>query len=112
MDVLSRCRHDRVVNRDAFDRAIGHWNAGDLDSYLELYDEGIQLHGYSDAPMSKAEVRGFYQGIWGSLSGLQLTIHRIVESDDELAAHFTMTGSHTGELAGVPGTGRQVTQTA
>jgi hypothetical protein len=42
--------------RTAFDRAIANWNAGDLDGYLELCDDGIRLHGYSDAPMDKASV--------------------------------------------------------
>ena len=26
-------------------RAHGAWNAGNLDGYLELYDESIRLHG-------------------------------------------------------------------
>jgi hypothetical protein len=42
--------------------AYESWNAGDLDGYLCLYDEGIALHGYSPEPMNKDQVRGFYQG--------------------------------------------------
>ena len=42
--------------------AYESWNAGDLDGYLSLYDEGIALHGYSPEPMNKDQVRGFYQG--------------------------------------------------
>jgi hypothetical protein len=45
-------------NLDRLDAAIGAWNRGDLDTYLELYDEGITLHGYGPAPMGKDEVRG------------------------------------------------------
>ena len=30
------------------------WNAGDLDGYLSLYDEGIRLHGYSPEPIVHA----------------------------------------------------------
>ena len=30
--------------------AVDRWNAGDLDGYLTLYDEGILLHGYSPEP--------------------------------------------------------------
>jgi hypothetical protein len=30
--------------------AHASWNAGDLDGYLELYDDAIRLHGYSPEP--------------------------------------------------------------
>jgi hypothetical protein len=43
--------------------AYESWNAGDLDGYLSLYDEGIALHGYSPEPMrrtrSAASTRGY-----------------------------------------------------
>ena len=48
--------------QEALSVAIERWNAGDLDGYLALYDESIRLHGYSPEPMSKAEVRAFYEG--------------------------------------------------
>ncbi len=99
-----------TANRDAFFRAIERWNAGDLDGYLELYDDSIALHGYSDEPMAKSEVRGFYQGLFGSLSDVRIEIHQVVEDANHVAARFILTGEHTGELAGVPATGRTVTQ--
>ena len=99
-----------TANRDAFFRAIERWNAGDLDGYLELYDESIVLHGYSEEPMAKSEVRGFYQGLFGSLSDMRLEIHQVVEDTNHVAARFILTGRHTGELSGVPATGRTVTQ--
>jgi hypothetical protein len=49
--------------QEALDAAVERWNAGDLDGYLDLYDEGIRLHGYSPEPMGKAEVRDFYEGV-------------------------------------------------
>jgi steroid delta-isomerase-like uncharacterized protein len=97
-------------NRTAFDAAIAAWNAGDLDRYLELYDEGIALHGYSEAPMGKAEVLGFYQGLFDALDDLHLDVVRIVEDDDVLAVHAVMSGTHTGDLFGVPATGTRIQQ--
>jgi steroid delta-isomerase-like uncharacterized protein len=98
------------TKRIAFDRAIEQWNNGALDDYLELYDDGIQLHGYSEAPMDKATVRSFYRGLWEALGDLHLTIHEVVEDDDHLCCRFTMTGVHRGELSGVPATGATITQ--
>lgn len=50
----------------ALDAAHASWNAGDLEGYLELYDEDIKLHGYSPEPMDKAAVRGFYEAIFAA----------------------------------------------
>lgn len=99
-----------TANRDAFFRAIERWNAGDLDGYLELYDESIALHGYSEGPMAKSEVRGFYQGLFGSLSDIRIQIHQVVEDASNVAARFVLTGRHTGDLGGVSATGRTVEQ--
>lgn len=45
------------VPQQALSAALACWNAGDLDGYLSLYDEGIRLHGYSPEPMDKVQVR-------------------------------------------------------
>ena len=52
--------------QEALSAALDSWNAGDLDGYLHLYDEGIRLHGYSPEPMGKAQVRGFYEEIFSA----------------------------------------------
>ena len=96
--------------RRSFDKAIACWNAKDLDGYLELYDDRIELHGYSENPMGKAEVRSFYEGIFAVLSDIVLEIHEVVEDGPQLACRFTMHGTHTGELAGIAPTGRRVSQ--
>lgn len=99
-----------TANRDAFDRAIADWNAGDLDAYLELYDESIQLHGYSDQPMIKPEVAGMYRGLHDALEGIHIEVHDVIEEGDRLSARATMSGIHRGELFGVPGTGVHIVQ--
>ena len=43
--------------QQALSAAFERWNAGDLDGYLSLYDEGIRLHGYSPEPMDKIQVQ-------------------------------------------------------
>ncbi|MEZ5145345.1 MAG: ester cyclase [Acidimicrobiales bacterium] len=98
------------TNRNAFDQAIAAWNAGDLDQYLDLYDESIRLHGYSPEPMSKTEAEAFYRGLWAALDDLHLHIERVVEQGDALAVYALMTGTHTGELFGVTGTGTHIQQ--
>ncbi|MBL8776672.1 MAG: ester cyclase [Acidimicrobiales bacterium] len=99
-----------TANRAAFDRAIANWNAGDLDAYLELYGESILLHGYSEEPMTKPEVAGMYRGLHEALEGIHIEVHDVIEEDDRLSARATMSGTHRGELFGVPGTGVDIVQ--
>lgn len=96
-------------NVAALGKAIDAWNRGDLSSYLQLYDEGIRLHGYSPEPMDKASVRKFYEESWEVYANQELTMDDVFGQDDKLCARFTNTGSHVGVLLGVPATGRQIT---
>ena len=92
----------------AVERAREAWNAGDLDGYIEFYDEEIRLHGYTPEPMDKASVRGFYQAIFAAFDSSQLTFHEVFGSGESLCINFTMTGTHRGEFMGVPATGREI----
>jgi predicted ester cyclase len=100
---------DEMIER--LDEAIGDWNRGDLDAYLTLYDDGVQLHGYSPTPLDKASVRGFYEGIFAGLPGSQLEVLDVFGSGDRIAARFVQRGRHAGSLMGVPPTGRDVVLT-
>ncbi len=87
------------------------WNAGDLDGYLTLYDDGIKLHGYAPAPLDKTAVTGFYRMIWAGFAAEgranpDLVFHEVLEQGDLYCCRFTMSGVHQGEFMGVPATGR------
>jgi len=93
----------------ALSAAFESWNAGDLDGYLSLYDEGIRLHGYSPEPMNKVQVRGFYEGIFSAFDTPKLEFHEVLWDGDTCSIRFTMTGRHVNEFMGVPATGRVIT---
>ena len=100
-------------NRDNLDRAVAAWNAGDLEGYLTLYHERIQLHGYTPAPLDKPGVRGFYQMIHSTLTAAgakspTLRLEEVIEQDDRIAARFVLTGERRGPFMGVPSTGRSI----
>jgi predicted ester cyclase len=98
-----------ATSHEALSAAQDRWNAGDLDGYLTLYDERIRLHGYSPEPMSKAEVRGFYEAFFGAFDTPKLEFHEVLWSGDACAIRFTATGRHIGEFMGVPATGTPIT---
>ena len=68
--------------------AYESWNAGDLDGYLSLYDEGIALHGYSPEPMSKDQVSGLYQGIFSAFDTPKLEFHEVLWDGDVASIRF------------------------
>lgn len=92
-------------NIEGLHRAIDAWNRGDLDAYLEIYDEGIRLHGYSLQPMDKATVRGFYSMIFAAFPGSQLSVDEEIVDGDRVALRFTQRGTHGGLFMGTPPTG-------
>lgn len=94
--------------QEALTRACQRWNAGDLNGYLSLYDEGIALHGYSPEPMGKSQVRAFYEGIFSAFGTPQLEFHEIMWDGDACTVRFTMTGRHVNEFMGVPATGTAI----
>ena len=85
--------------QDRLAAAHASWNAGDLDGYLELYDDAIRLHGYAPEPMGKAEVRGFYEAIFAAFGSPQLDFHEVLWDGDACTIRFTMTGRHVAEAA-------------
>ncbi len=98
-------------NRDALNRAVERWNAGDLDGYLGLYDGSIRLHGYSPEPMDKAGASEFYKMIFSTLSekgrpSPRLEILDVIEEGDKIACRFAMSGVQTGTFQNVPASGR------
>jgi predicted ester cyclase len=94
--------------QEALSAALERWNADDLDGYLALYDESIRLHGYSPEPMSKAEVRTFYEGIFSAFDTPKLEFHEVLWDGDACTIRGTMTGRHVAEFMGVPATGTEI----
>lgn len=102
---------DVQQNEAALMRAVKAWNSGDVDSYMELYAESIRLHaGTYDFP-DKQAVDGMYKGFHAAMSDLRLDIHETFGDGERLAARYTVTGTHTGELMGIPPTGREISMT-
>ena len=102
---------DARQNEAALMRAVEAWNTGDVDSYMELYAENVKLHaGTYDFPDKKV-VEGMYKGMHGATSDLRLDIHETFGDGERLAARYTVTGIHTGELMGIPATGRAISIT-
>jgi predicted ester cyclase len=94
--------------QDALSAAREDFNAGNLEHYLRLYDDGIRLHGLAPEPLGKAEVRGFYEQFFAAFADLRLEFDEVLWSGDAATIRFTITGRHVGEYMGVPAGGADV----
>ena len=77
-------------------------------------DEFIQPEFVDHTPGLPSGLDGAKKGIVGFLTGfpdLHFTIEDQIAEGDKVVARLTMSGTHQGEFAGVPATGKQVSVT-
>jgi steroid delta-isomerase-like uncharacterized protein len=98
-------------NKAALMRAVEAWNSGEVARYLELYGAEIKLHAGTYDFADKKAVEDMYKGFFAATSDLRLDIHETFGHENQLAARYTVTGTHTGELMGIPPTGREISIT-
>jgi predicted ester cyclase len=55
-----------------------------------------------------AGVKQFVTALRGALSGLQVTVEHMVAEGDLVVAHAACRGKHTGDLMGIPPSGKDV----
>src|SRR5215213_7080259 len=95
-------------NVATIERAVEQMNAGNLDGYMELYADDLTLHGYPPGVEGKAGAHAFYQAFGKALPDLELTLEDSVADGDKVAVRFSVRGTHSDELMGVPATGNKV----
>jgi steroid delta-isomerase-like uncharacterized protein len=89
------------------------WNDGNLDAIDELISADHVDHdpGREGTPGGRAGMRAFVQMYRSAYPDTHLEIGEIVAEGDLVATTWTATGTHRGELMGIPPTGRSVTAT-
>ena len=95
-------------NVAAIESAVAQMNAGNVDGYLELYADDLTVHGYPPGVEGKAGVSEFYRSFRNAFSDFELTIEDVLADGDKVAGRYTIRGTHSGELMGVPGSGNRV----
>ncbi len=96
-------------NKSALATALSHWNPGELETYLTLYDDNVALHFLPPGmPQGIAGARLFYGAFFAGFPDASIQPDLLVEEGDKVACLFTMSGTHTGEFNGIPATGKPV----
>jgi steroid delta-isomerase-like uncharacterized protein len=103
---------DPEANRALLQRFVEEiMNQQDFDLADELFAAGYVMH-TAASPVEVLGPEGLKQmlGMYAvALPDAQVTIEDTVAEGDKVAFRFTMTGTHNGELMGIPPTGRQIT---
>ena len=84
-------------------------NQGKLDTLDEIIaDDFLEHQEFPGMPTGKEGVRAYVTMFRDAFPDLNVQIQALVAEGDELWVHAVMTGTHTGDLPGIPATGKPV----
>jgi steroid delta-isomerase-like uncharacterized protein len=101
-------------NKAVARRFFEAWNEGDLDAFDEIMAPDSVNHDPQDpfpsesGPESAKKLVSMYRE---AFPDVRFTVDQQVAEGDFVATRWTATGTHEGELMGIPGTGKQSTVT-
>jgi steroid delta-isomerase-like uncharacterized protein len=100
-------------NKAVVRRFFEAFNAGDLDGLAAVCDPTIVVHnsGAPD-PLNLEGFKGLAGAFLAAFPGGAHTIEDIIEAGDKVVTRVIYRGTHTGDLMGLPPTGKQVTVSA
>jgi steroid delta-isomerase-like uncharacterized protein len=113
IDTESRARPDTSTearNLEVVAEAVTYWNAHDLDSLLELYDEQIVWYNAAleETYRGHQEVRTFLGAFLGGFPDLTFTVVSRFARGDEVSERWRIEGTHLGTFIGIPATRRRM----
>lgn len=86
------------------------WNHGNLDVLDEILDENYINHspGAPNPAAGPAGLKPIVAAIRKAFPDLKYIIENIVISENQIAVHSIMTGTHLGDFFGIAPTGKQI----
>jgi len=95
------------ANKALVRRAIGY-NHGAADRGTEIFASDFVAYMPGQPPMDRPTFEHFVSGVTDGLPGYTYEIHDQIAQGDLVANRVTWRGVHSGNLAGVPATGRSI----
>ena len=84
-------------------------NAHDIDAFGALLaDDFVEHEELPGGNPTREGVKDFFRMQIAGLPDLAMTVEDVVDGGDKVVARVRFTGTHTGELMGMPATGRTV----
>ena len=86
------------------------FNAADFDGARAVLADNIVVHMGSDPnPLNRESFEQLGRAYRSAMSGLTSTIEDMIADGDKVVSRFTFRGTHTGDLMGIPPTGKSFT---
>ena len=100
---------NKALVRREFDEV---WNQGQLAVMDDIYTADIAYHSPGSPVIHGPEGMKLIAGVlYTAFPDMQYTIEDMIAEGEKVAIRWTLTGTHDGDLMGVPPTGVQVTFT-
>jgi steroid delta-isomerase-like uncharacterized protein len=90
-------------------RSWDAWNAHDIEAWIKVLDENQVLESDTiPSPLKgHAAARPFMEMYVKAFPDLHFTIDQMIATGDYVVSRYTATGTHKGELTGIPPTNRR-----
>lgn len=88
------------------------FNRGNLGVADELLVEDYRQHSIMGLPQGREGFKQFFAGFGQAVSDGEYTIHDLIAEGDKVVLYGTFSATHTGEMQGIPATGRHFDLTA
>lgn len=96
-------------NKAVVRNLYGALNAGDLSKFADgLADDVVEHEELPGLTPDKAGVVQFFRGAMAGVEGFRMNIEEIMAEGDRVSVRATVSGKHTGELMGIPATGKDL----
>ena len=95
-------------NVDVVRDAVEAWNAHDRERYVSAYKPDVELHGFPEGVVDAATLGDFFAGFWGAIPDARIDVGDAFADGDQVAVRLTISGTHEGELMGVPASHRPI----
>ena len=95
-------------NVDVVRDAVEAWNAHDRERYVSAYKPDVELHGFPEGVVDAATLGDFFAGFWEAIPDARIDVGDAFADGDQVAVRLTISGTHEGELMGVPASHRPI----
>ena len=95
-------------NVDVVRDAVEAWNAHDRERYVSAYKPDVALHGFPEGVVDAATLGDFFAGFWEAIPDARIDVGDAFADGDQVAVRLTISGTHEGELMGVPASHRPI----
>lgn len=83
------------------------FNRGNIAVADELLVEDYQQHSVMGVPQGREGFQQFFASFAQTVTDGTYTVHQMIAEDDKVVVHGTVSATHTGEMQGIPTTGKR-----